>query len=105
MKKIVMVAGVLALAGCSYVVPQKSETLHYQCGTTPLTVELNGEESTVSFLMDGEQLKLKQVVAASGAKYSDGKYTFWSKGPNAFVERNDKVIMSDCMLAQDANHA
>ncbi|MNE29241.1 Membrane-bound lysozyme inhibitor of C-type lysozyme precursor [compost metagenome] len=55
--------------------------------------------------MDGEQLKLKQVLAASGAKYSDGKYTFWSKGPNAFIERNDKVIMSDCVLAQDANHA
>lgn len=100
MNKIVMTTGVLLLAGCSYVVPQKSETLHYQCGTTPLTVELNGEESTVSFVMDGEQLQLKQVIAASGAKYSDGKYTFWSKGQNAFVERNDKVIMSDCVLAQ-----
>lgn len=100
MNKIVMATGVLLLAGCSYVVPQKSETLHYQCGTTPLTVELNGEESTVSFVMDGEQLQLKQVIAASGAKYSDGKYTFWSKGQNAFVERNDKVIMSDCVLAQ-----
>ncbi len=96
MKKMLIAAGLLLLAGCSYVIPQKSQTLHYQCGTTPLTVSLNGEESTVSFVMDGEQLKLKQVLAASGAKYSDGKYTFWSKGRNAFVERNDKVIMSDC---------
>ncbi|WP_431222532.1 MliC family protein [Serratia sp. L9] len=98
MNKMLIAAGILLLAGCSYVMPQKSQTLHYQCGTTPLTVSLNGEESTVSFLMDGEQLKLKQVLAASGAKYSDGKYTFWSKGQNAFVERNDKVIMNDCML-------
>ena len=105
MNKIAMVGGVLVLAGCSYVMPQQSETLHYQCGTTPLTVALNGEESTVSFLMDGEQLKLKQVIAASGAKYSDGKYTFWSKGQNAFVERNDKVIMSDCVLANRATNA
>ncbi|CAI1655904.1 MliC family protein [Serratia proteamaculans] len=98
MKKIIIAAGVLALAGCSYVLPQNSQTLHYQCGTTPLTVSLDGNESTVSMLMDGEQLKLKQVLAMSGAKYSDGKYTFWSKGQNAYLERNGKVIMSDCTL-------
>lgn len=50
-------------------------------------------------LMDGEQLTLKQVLAMTGAKYSDGKYTFWSKGQNAYLERNGKVIMSDCTLA------
>ncbi|MBP1129583.1 MULTISPECIES: MliC family protein [Serratia] len=99
MKKVIISAGVLALAGCSYVLPQSSQTLHYQCGTTPLTVSLDGKESTVSMLMDGEQLKLKQVLAMSGAKYSDGKYTFWSKGQNAYLERNGKVIMSDCTLA------
>ena len=99
MKKIIIAAGVLALAGYSYVLPQSSQTLHYQCGTTPLTVALDGKESTVSLLMDGEQLKLKQVLAMTGAKYSDGKYTFWSKGQNAYLERNGKVIMSDCTLA------
>ncbi|CAI1609684.1 MliC family protein [Serratia proteamaculans] len=98
MKKIIIAAGALALAGCGYVLPQNSQTLHYQCGTTPLTVSLDGKESTVSLLMDGEQLKLKQVLAMSGAKYSDGKYTFWSKGQNAYLERNGKVIMSDCTL-------
>ncbi|HDL8640055.1 TPA: MliC family protein [Yersinia enterocolitica] len=36
--------------------------------------------------------------AASGAKYSDNHYTFWSKGNTAFVERDDKVIINDCML-------
>ncbi|TFZ50936.1 hypothetical protein E5C26_11245 [Serratia proteamaculans] len=98
MKKIIIAAGALVLAGCSYVLPQNSQTLHYQCGTTPLTVSLDGKESTVSMLMDGEQLKLKQVLAMSGAKYSDDKYTFWSKGQNAYLERNGKVIMSDCTL-------
>ncbi|KYQ95667.1 MliC family protein [Serratia sp. TSA_198.1] len=99
MKKMITAAGALALAGCSYVLPQSSQTLHYQCGTTPLTVSVDGKESTANFLMDGEQLKLKQVLVMSGAKYSDGKYSFWSKGQNAYVERNDKVIMSDCVLA------
>ncbi|MNE89256.1 Membrane-bound lysozyme inhibitor of C-type lysozyme precursor [compost metagenome] len=62
-------------------------------------MSLDGKDSTASFLMDGEQLKLKQVLVMSGAKYSDGKYSFWSKGQNAYVERNDKVIISDCVLA------
>ncbi|CAI0742701.1 MliC family protein [Serratia ficaria] len=99
MKKVILAAGALALSGCSYFLPQSSQTLHYQCGTTPLTVSLDGKASEVSFLMDGEQLHLKQVLAMTGAKYSDGKYTFWSKGQNAYVERNDRVIMSDCVQA------
>ncbi|MFI8416418.1 MliC family protein [Serratia sp. NPDC078593] len=98
MNKLMIAGMVLALGGCSYVLPQKSQVLHYQCGTTPLTVSVNGADSTVSFLMDGQQLTLKQQIAASGAKYADDKYTFWSKGQNAFVERNGKVMMNDCTL-------
>ncbi|HEI8865171.1 MliC family protein [Serratia sp. AKBS12] len=98
MKKIMITGMALMLGGCSYFLPQKSQILHYQCGTTPLTVSLNGADSTASFLMDGQQLTLKQQLAASGAKYGDDKYTFWSKGQNAFVERNGKVVMSDCTL-------
>ncbi|WP_279024217.1 MliC family protein [Gibbsiella quercinecans] len=98
MKKIMITAGTLALAGCSYFLPQKGQVLHYQCGTTPLTVTLAAKDRTANFLLDGEQLHLKQVLAASGARYSDGKYTFWSKGQHAQVARNDNVIISDCVL-------
>ncbi|WP_337262431.1 MULTISPECIES: MliC family protein [unclassified Serratia (in: enterobacteria)] len=99
MKKIAITVVVLLLAGCSHVIPQKNnQTLHYQCGTTPLTVALNAEENTASFLMDGERLQLPRVAEA---QYSDGKYRFWTKGPHAFVERNGRVIMSDCVLASD----
>lgn len=100
MKKVIFVAGALALSGCSYILPQSSQTMHYQCGTTPLTVALDGKSSEVSLLMDGEQLHLKQVLALTGAKYSDGKYTFWSKDRNAYLERNGKVVMSDCVLTE-----
>ncbi|MFC0227054.1 MliC family protein [Serratia aquatilis] len=101
MKKIFITVGILLLSGCSHnVVQQKNETHHYLCGTTPLTVAFNGEDKTASLVMDGEQLKLKQITASSGYKYSDGKYTFGTTGQNAFVERNDKVIMSDCVLAK-----
>jgi len=49
------------------------------------------------FLLDGNQLKLKQVAAASGTRYSDGNYTFWSKGSQAFVQRGDDIILNDCV--------
>ncbi|MDA5544928.1 MULTISPECIES: MliC family protein [Yersinia] len=88
---------VLMLAGCSLVEPTKSETLHYQCGTTKLKVLQDNKQDKVSFVLDGEQLTLPQVRAASGAKYSDGHYTFWSKGNTAFVERDEKVIINDCV--------
>ncbi|ATM85779.1 MliC family protein [Yersinia enterocolitica] len=88
---------VLVLAGCSLVQP-KNQTLHYQCGTTQLTVMQDNQHEKVSLILDGEQLTLPQVRAASGVKYSDGRYTFWSKGNTAFVERDDKVIINDCVL-------
>ncbi len=69
----------LLLAGCSLLQSMNgtsvNETLHYQCGTTKLTVTQNNKQDNVSFIMDGKQLTLPQVRAASGAKYSDGHYT------------------------------
>ncbi|CNH56864.1 MliC family protein [Yersinia pekkanenii] len=88
---------VLMLAGCSVVQP-KNETLHYQCGTTQLRVMQDNQQDKVRLVLDGEQLALPQVRAASGTKYSDGHYTFWSKGNNAFVERDEKIIINDCVL-------
>lgn len=90
-------AALFMLAGCSLEQP-KSETLHYQCGTTKLKVMQDNKQEKVNLVLDGKQLTLPQVPAASGAKYSDGHYTFWSKGDTAFVERNEQVILNDCAL-------
>ncbi len=46
-------------------------------------------------LPDGRKFMLPQAVAASGTRYSDGKIEFWSKGANAFVLENGKIICSD----------
>jgi len=99
MKKWYLAGLLVALSGCSYFHPENQEqvqTLHYTCGTLPLTVKLDNSKEEVSLIMDGEQLVLKQQVAASGTRYSDGHYTFWSKGDTAFVERNDRIIVNDC---------
>lgn len=62
----------------------------------PLTVTLDNARERVNFILDGQQLSLPQV--ASGAHYSDGQYSFWSKGERAFIERQDKIIVDDCII-------
>lgn len=99
-KAIFAVLAGLTLAGCSQFQHQAespTQELHYQCGTLPLTVTLDKPARQVSMVLDGEQLKLKQVESASGTKYSDSHYTFWSKGNQAFVQRGDNVIIDDCV--------
>lgn len=100
MLKGLTVAAVVMLSGCSLMhkAPPAPETLHYRCGTLPLTVTLDNAKQQVSFIMDGKPLTLMQTVSASGARYSDGNYVFWSKGNGAFIERNDKIVVNDCEL-------
>lgn len=45
------------------------------------------EQKSVGLEMHGESRLLPQVVAASGAKYSDGDFTFWTKGETATFQR------------------
>ncbi len=88
------------LGACSRLTHQPPvQTLHYQCGTLPLTVRQSTQPPQVSMILDGRQLTLPAVVSASGARYSDGHYTFWSKGNNAFIEREGKIIINDCIIA------
>ncbi|WP_410015031.1 MliC family protein [Sodalis sp. C49] len=98
--RLIIFACVITVTACSQFNRGPGEqTLRYQCGTTPLTVRQRTEPAQVSFILDGKQLNLPQVMSASGTRYSDGHYTFWSKGPNAFVEREGKVIINDCIIA------
>lgn len=43
MKKDIFAAGALVLSGCSYFVPQSSQTPQDHCGCTPLTASLGGK--------------------------------------------------------------
>ncbi|EJL82409.1 hypothetical protein AC790_10990 [Pantoea sp. RIT-PI-b] len=101
MKKIViLLSSVALLSGCGMLHKQEQtpQQLHYQCGTLPLTVTQDNAKQQVSFILDGKPLTLTQTVSASGARYSDGNYVFWSKGNGAFVERNNKIVINDCEL-------
>ena len=99
-KPILTAAALLTLAGCSHFSQPVAQSIHYQCGTLPLTVTLAADRQSVSLLLDGEQLHLPHVEAASGAKYSDGRYTYWSQGEKALIQRDGEVIISDCVVSR-----
>ncbi|MTD26062.1 MliC family protein [Erwinia sorbitola] len=106
MKKWYTAAMLVALSGCSYfqtATQEQTRTLHYTCGTLPLTVKLDNSKGEVSLILDGQQLVLKEQPAASGTRYADDHYAFWSKGDSAFIERNDKIIINDCHLQEPAS--
>ncbi len=94
-----VIIAMLTLSGCQWwsgVTPL--QTLHYRCGTLPLTVQQDNARRQVRLVLDGNALTLSQTLSASGVRYSDGRYTFWSKGEGAFVERDGNLILNDCRL-------
>ncbi len=102
MKKIVLLALPALLTGCSYyntfVERMNTDTLNYQCEQKPLTVQLNNSRQEVSFVYDNKMLNLKQGISASGTRYTDGIYVFWSKGESATVYRKDQIVLENCQL-------
>lgn len=103
MKKLLIVLLPTLLAGCSYynnfVERMNTDTLEYQCDEKPLTVKLNNPRQEVSLVVDNQQRILKQGLSASGARYTDGVYVFWSKGDSATVYKRDRIILNNCQLA------
>ena len=94
----------LALVGSilpTVVVAQGASVQTYQCspsekiivktvpGSQPTTLEVT--------LPDGRVVTLPQADSASGAKYSNGAVTFWSKGNTALVEEGGEAKWKDCV--------
>ncbi|CAM6196536.1 MULTISPECIES: C-type lysozyme inhibitor [Citrobacter] len=102
MKKLLLLCLPLMLSGCSvynqFVERMQTDTLEYQCDEKPLTVKSNNTRQDVSFIYDNKLLTLKQGVSASGARYTDGIYVFWSKGDSATVYKRDRIVLNNCQL-------
>ena len=102
MKNILLLTLPALLSGCSYyhqmVDRMNTDTLEYQCDEKPLSVELDNSRQQVSFVYDNKTLKLNQGLSASGARYTDGIYVFWSKGDSATVYKRDRIVLNNCQL-------
>lgn len=104
MKKLALVlltSSVLAGCGTTSQEPQKEATddmLAYNCGGQTLSVAINASGDEARVWVGNDMRILRQSVSASGAKYSDDTYTFWSKGDQATLYKGDTVILGDCRL-------
>jgi membrane-bound inhibitor of C-type lysozyme len=76
-------------------IPEVPKMARYNCEEgVPMVVrfETRGERSLAFVSIDGSpERRLRQIPAASGAKYSDGEYTVWTKGRNATLEINGDI--------------
>ena len=76
--------------------PSDSSVLAYACETFDFRVEVTKERALPS-LPGGRRVELPALPAASGAKYSDGSTTFWSKGGEVLLAL-DGVERTGCRV-------
>jgi membrane-bound inhibitor of C-type lysozyme len=84
----------------------KAETeqkwLSFRCpdGQTVMAQFQLPEDQFVNVRFAGREFRLPHVISGSGARYSDGKTTFWNRGRSVLMEVDDKVVVQDCMLEE-----
>jgi membrane-bound inhibitor of C-type lysozyme len=62
-----------------------------------LKLALYTEADRAEVTLMGETHDLERVRSASGMKFSDGTWSFFSKGPEAMVMKNDDPVVKDCV--------
>ena len=93
----------LALVSCAQVTKGAEQNwLSFHCpdGETVMAQFQLPEDQFVNVRFAGREMLLPHVISGSGARYSDGKTTFWNKGKSALVEIDDKIVVQDCMLEE-----
>lgn len=95
-----MVAGAIAIplsATAQTPAPKVISTATYQCDDGKgFTAEFRDDE-TVRATFGTKVLELPQVEAASGARYSNGSTTIFTKGDTAFVEVGTNRLFNNCV--------
>jgi membrane-bound inhibitor of C-type lysozyme len=102
MIKAVFATVVLSLiVSCSQAkVGAEQKWLSFRCpdGQTVMAQFQLPEDQFVNVRFAGRELRLPHVISGSGARYSDGKTTFWNRGKSVLMQVDDKIVVQDCML-------
>lgn len=63
------------------------------------SLSANFYDRMVQLEFEGQTMYLPQTISASGARYAnkDESFIFWNKGNSAFIERNGKIVLEDCV--------
>lgn len=74
--------------------------LTFNCaGETSFQLVMLTESEQARITVEGETYELDKVPSGSGMKYSDGTWSFFGKGPQAIVMKNDEEILTECRAA------
>jgi len=99
----IAIVGALLLSACAHeqlektAVPPGKKPVFYRCALgRSIVVWFEPEQVQLQMEPEGRTRTLATVPAASGARYSDGILSFWTKGPDAVVEQGGKVIVGGC---------
>jgi membrane-bound inhibitor of C-type lysozyme len=87
----------LTLLALTLPVAAQQRFYRYECEAGK-TFEASYGAEQVQLTLDGRTpISLPQVVAASGARYSNGTITLFTKGNDAFIEEGGNRTHSDCV--------
>jgi membrane-bound inhibitor of C-type lysozyme len=89
---------VLGLVGCGVTPDDESvQSESWICSDgSVFETRYDKDRDTMALSFGGETLILQRERAASGTKYSNGRTTFWSKGDEAFIERDGQIVNRQC---------
>ena len=92
-------AACLALSGCK---KGELQTFVYACADSveARVTNLDVGAQTVRLQVGSRRWTLAIDTTASGAKYTDGDVTFWSKGKEATIEQGGRPLCRDCRLVR-----
>lgn len=97
MKTIYSLLPLVALAGLTACAADRPSEMHYQCenGQPVMTHIMNDSKIAVQY--DGVIHVLQRAPAASGTRYTDANYEWWSKGvtQGTLTPRGGKAIKCD----------
>ena len=80
----------------------KANRLIYHCTDGySFIVEFLPQGDSILLILPEKTLTLLSAPAASGAKYTDGRTTFWTKGGEAFLEVDGKIRYRGCRVKKE----
>lgn len=90
----------LAMISCAQVNKgAEQKWLSFRCPDGRIVMaRFEPQDEFVNMRFEDRELRLPRVISGSGARYSDGKTTFWNKGRSVLVEVDEKIVVQDCML-------
>ena len=103
--KLTPVAVSFLLASCLVIVGCKKgglQTFVYACADSveARVTNLDAKARSIRLEVGSRRWTLELDTSASGAKYTDGDVTFWSKGKLATIEQGGQPLCRDCRLVR-----